>query len=135
MKDPGHFLVSIFENKEFNFFHNPLHKFYNLPRQLHSLLILSKAFGELRWNVLKLHRKPTWLRSISPPSLGSYTVIPPSVGVLDKSPHILEELTEGHLASLIDSVIKKGSPPQEGVFSEQDTMNTRQAFLGRVDWL
>lgn len=82
-----------------------------------------------------MHRKPTWLGCISPPPLGSYAVIPPSVGVLYKSPHILEELTEGHLASLIDSIVEKGSPPQERVLSEQDTVNTRQTFFSRIDWL
>lgn len=57
------------------------------------------------------NREPTWLWCVSPPSLGSYAVIPPSIGVFDKFPHILEELAEGHLASLIYCVVEQGSSP------------------------
>ena len=71
------------------------------------------------------NREPTWLWCVSPPSLGSYAVIPPSIGVLDKSPHILEKLTEGHLASLMHRVVEQGSPPEKRVFAEQNTVNAR----------
>lgn len=71
----------------------------------------------------KTNREPTWLWRVSPPSLSSYAVIPPSIGVLNKFPHVLEKLTEGHLASLIHCVVEQGSSPKKRVFAEQDTVN------------
>lgn len=73
----------------------------------------------------KRNREPTWLWCVSPPPLGSYTVIPPGIGVLDKLPHVLEKLAEGHLTSLIDCVVEQGSPPKQRVFAEEDAVNAR----------
>lgn len=54
------------------------------------------------------------------------------MGVRDKLPDVLEELAEGHLAGLVHGVVQEGGPPQEGVFSEQDAVDARQAFLRGV---
>lgn len=82
----------------------------------------------------RISREPTWLWCVSPAPLGSYTVIPPGIGVLDKFPHVLEQLAEGHLAGLIDGVVEQGSPPEERVFAEQDAVDACQPFFCRVDW-
>lgn len=71
----------------------------------------------------------TWLCCIDLASLGSDTIVPAGVGVLDETSQIMEELREGHVASLVDSVIEQGGTPQCGVFPEQDTMDAGQALL------
>lgn len=54
---------------------------------------------------------PTWLGGVGPAPLGSHTVVPSRVGVLDEPPNVFEEFAERHLAGLIDSVVKEGRPP------------------------
>lgn len=80
-------------------------------------------------------RTPTWLGSISQSPLGSHTIIPSCIGVLDKLSDIFEELTKRHVTGSVDSVVEESSPPKEGVFSEQDTVNTCQTLLCGIVWL
>lgn len=47
----------------------------------------------------------------------------------------MEELREGHVAGLVDSVVEQGSTPECRVFPEQDTMDAGQALLCGVQWL
>lgn len=77
----------------------------------------------------------TRLCCISLASLGSDTVVPAGIGVLNKAPQIVEELREGHVAGLVDSVVEQGSAPECGVFPEQDTMDAGQALLCGVQRL
>lgn len=77
----------------------------------------------------------TWLCCVGLSSLGSDTVVPSGVGVLDEASKIVEELGEGHVAGLIDSVIEEGRAPQGGVFPEQDTVDAGQALLCGVQGL
>lgn len=77
----------------------------------------------------------TWLCGVSLASLGSDTVVPSGVGVLDKASQIVEELREGHVAGLIDGVVEEGRAPQGGVFPEQDAVDAGQALLCGVQGL
>lgn len=77
----------------------------------------------------------TWLCCIGLASLGSDTVVPAGVGVLDEASQIVEELREGHVAGLVDGVVEQGSTPQCRIFPEQDTMNAGQTLLCRVQRL
>lgn len=71
----------------------------------------------------------TWLCCISLSSLGSDTIVPAGVGVLDEASQVVEELREGHVAGLVDGIVEQGSAPQSGVFPEQDTVDAGQALL------
>lgn len=71
----------------------------------------------------------TWLRCISLASLGSDTVVPAGDGVLDEASQVVEQLREGHLAGLVDSVVQQGSTPKGRVFPEQDTVDAGEALF------
>lgn len=77
----------------------------------------------------------TWLCSVSLASLGSDTVVPAGVGVLDKAAQVVEELNEGHVAGLVDGVVEQGSTPQSGVFPKQDTVDACQTLFCGVQGL
>lgn len=77
----------------------------------------------------------TWLCCIGLASLGSDTVVPSGVGVLDETSQIVEELSEGHVAGLVDGVVEQGGAPQCGIFPEQDTVDAGQALLCGVQRL
>lgn len=78
---------------------------------------------------------PTWLGGVGPSSLGANAVIPSGTGVLDELSDVFEEFAERHLAGSIHSVVEEGGPPQKGVFSEQDAVNTCQPLLRGIVWL
>ena len=71
----------------------------------------------------------TWLCRVSLASLGSNTIVPAGVGVLNKASQVVEKLREGHVAGLIYSIIEQGSTPQSWVFPEQNTVDAGQALL------
>lgn len=71
----------------------------------------------------------TWLCCIGLASLGSDTVVPAGDGILDEASQVIEELREGHVAGLVDSVVEQGCAPQRGVFPEQDTVDAGQPFF------
>lgn len=71
----------------------------------------------------------TWLRRVALASLGSDTVVPAGVGILDEAAQVVEELGEGHVAGLVDSVVEQSSAPQTGVFPEEDAVDAGQPLL------
>lgn len=71
----------------------------------------------------------TWLCRVGLASLGSDTVVPAGAGVFNEAPQVLKELTEGHVAGLVDGVIEHGGAPQGGVSPEEDTVDASQALL------
>lgn len=77
----------------------------------------------------------TWQCCVGLASLGSHAVVPAGVGVLDKAPQVVEELREGHVAGLVDSVVQQGGPPQRGVPPEQHAVDAGQTLLRGVGGL
>lgn len=74
----------------------------------------------------------TRLCGVGLPPLGSYTVVPACVGVLDEASQAVEQLSEGHAAGLVHSVVEQGGPPQGRVLTEQDRVDAGQPLLSRV---
>lgn len=58
----------------------------------------------------------TGLRGIRLPPLGSQTVLPADVWVLDKAGDVAEELAEAHLCSVVHCVVEQRCTPQVGLF-------------------
>lgn len=77
----------------------------------------------------------TWLCCVGLASLGSDTVVPAGIGILDEAPQVMEELGEGQLAGLVDGVVEQGGAPQCRVFPEQNAVDAGQALLGGVQGL
>lgn len=77
----------------------------------------------------------TWQCRVGLASLGSDAIVPAGVGVLHEASQILKELREGHLASLVDSVVEQSGTPQSRVLSEQDTMDAGQTLFRGVQRL
>lgn len=75
---------------------------------------------------------PTWLGGIRLSSLGTDAVLPAYILILHILCQILEELAEGHVCSLVDSVIQQGCTPQERLLPKQHTMQAGQALLSGV---
>lgn len=68
-------------------------------------------------------------------TFSSYAVVPACAGIADEVPELVEELREGHVRRLVDSVVEQSSAPQPRVSSEQHAVDAGQALLGGVDRL
>lgn len=77
----------------------------------------------------------TWQCRVGLAPLGSHTVVPAGVGVLDKAAQVVEELGEGHVAGLVDGVVEQSGPPQRGVPPEQHAVDAGQTLLRGVGGL
>lgn len=77
----------------------------------------------------------TWQCCVALASLGSDAVVPAGVGVLDEAPQVVEELSEGHVAGLVDGVVEQGGPPERGVPPEQHAVDAGQTLLRGVGGL
>lgn len=77
----------------------------------------------------------TWQRRVALASLGSDAVVPAGVGVIDEASQVVEELSEGHVAGLVDGVVEQGGPPQGGVSPKQHAVDAGQTLLRGVGGL
>lgn len=74
----------------------------------------------------------TWQCRVALASLGSDAVVPAGIRVLHKASQVVEELSEGHVAGLVDGVVEQGGTPQRGVPPEQHTVDAGQTLLRGV---
>lgn len=77
----------------------------------------------------------TWKGCVTLPSFGTNTVVPAHIRAVHKVSKIHEEVLEGHVGSLERDVVQQGSPPQEGVLTEQDGVERRKTLLCGIEVL